>query len=255
MSFNEIFQNSTVKRVIFQIRYPSLFYLDSKIGDIQMKLMEKFPKSSILTSKQVVFANIRSDMDKLDLDDLEKNDELQKIWQFKDEHDTTVNIQSNSLDISTTFHKTYNNEGSDYKFRELIKLVVDNFLKIIKIPKITRIGLRYIDNCPIDVKSNERLKQLYNSTFPYNRFSLKDCQDTSFKTTIKKGDAFLRYLETIKKIEDKETMIFDFDGFYLNITASDYLSKLDKLHEIVSNEFEASIKDVFINYLRTGELK
>ena len=83
---------------------------------------------------------------------------------------------------------------------------------------------------------------------------MEDCQDSSFKTTIKKGDAFLRYLETIKKIEDKETMIFDFDSFCLDISASDYLSKFDELHMIVGNEFEASITDAFSNYLRTGKL-
>ena len=32
----EIYPNPTVKRVIFQARFPNLFYLESKIGDLQL---------------------------------------------------------------------------------------------------------------------------------------------------------------------------------------------------------------------------
>jgi hypothetical protein len=47
---DEVFPNPTVKTVIFQIRYPNLFYIESRIGDIQVKIMDDFPESSLLFS-------------------------------------------------------------------------------------------------------------------------------------------------------------------------------------------------------------
>jgi len=45
MQINEVFPNPTVKQVIFQIRFPNLFYLESKIGEYQLKIMQRFPES------------------------------------------------------------------------------------------------------------------------------------------------------------------------------------------------------------------
>ena len=55
---NEIFPHPTVKRVVFQIRFPNLFYIENKIGDFQMKIMKEFPQSALIFRKQVVFADI-----------------------------------------------------------------------------------------------------------------------------------------------------------------------------------------------------
>ena len=57
-------------------------------------------------------------------------------------------MQSNSLDITSGYHKTYNHEGVE-KFRDIIELAVGKFFKVISLPIINRIGLRYVDECPI----------------------------------------------------------------------------------------------------------
>lgn len=254
MAFQSVFQYPTIKQVVFQVRYPTLFYLDNKIGDIQIKLMERFPKSSILTRRQMIVANYSSDVKSIDLDNVKNDDEIQKIWQFKDEHDTTVNILNDSIDISSTSHKTFNNSTSDYKFRDVIKVVIDSFIEIMKVPVFSRMGLRYIDSCPIDSLNNSRIQQLYNSVFPFNRFNLEESEGTAFQTTVKKGAAYLRYAESFIKENDKDILSLDFDGFSLNLKSSEYLEKLDLLHEIVGQEFENSIKDPIIQYMNTGEL-
>lgn len=38
MPINEVFVNPTVKQVIFQVKFPNLFFIESKIGDIQLKI-------------------------------------------------------------------------------------------------------------------------------------------------------------------------------------------------------------------------
>jgi hypothetical protein len=40
MAIEEVFPNPTVKQVAFEIRFPNLFYLESKIGELQVKIME-----------------------------------------------------------------------------------------------------------------------------------------------------------------------------------------------------------------------
>jgi hypothetical protein len=43
----EVFPNPTVKQVVFQVKFPNLFYLENKIGDFQMKIMKDYPKSEL----------------------------------------------------------------------------------------------------------------------------------------------------------------------------------------------------------------
>jgi hypothetical protein len=48
MAIDEVFLNPTVEKVIFQIRFSNLFYIENKIGELQIKLMSEFPDSSIV---------------------------------------------------------------------------------------------------------------------------------------------------------------------------------------------------------------
>ena len=61
MSINEVFPNPTVKQVIFQIRFPNLFYMENKIGDLQLKIMKEFPQSALILRRQILLADIGSE--------------------------------------------------------------------------------------------------------------------------------------------------------------------------------------------------
>ena len=52
MVIDEIFPFPTVKHVIFQIKYPNLFYLENRIGDFQMKIINEFPDSKLSFRRQ-----------------------------------------------------------------------------------------------------------------------------------------------------------------------------------------------------------
>jgi len=41
MAIAEIFPNPTVKSVFFEVRFPNLFYLEAKIGDLQLKVLAR----------------------------------------------------------------------------------------------------------------------------------------------------------------------------------------------------------------------
>jgi uncharacterized protein (TIGR04255 family) len=252
MRKREIFPYSTVKNVIFQIKFPNLFYIEDKIGEFQLKIMNEFPNSSLLFRRQVVFVNAGPDAkeDNIKID----QEKGAKIWQFESPKQYKLNVLNNSLDISSNYHKTYDLGESD-KFRDIIKFTVDNFLEIIKLPLITRIGLRYIDECPIPEKHNEKFLSYYDSTFPLSRFNIENAIEMQFLTRIKRDDCFLRYIESLKATEGIYKLILDFDGYAENISPENYLSTTDNLHNIISEEFFNTIKDPVLNYMRTGRVE
>lgn len=248
MSINKIFPNPTVKQVIFQIKFPNLFSMENKIGDLQLKIMEKFPQSSLLFRRQIVFADIGPGA-KLESIPSDSGEETgKKIWQFKSSNHFQLDVLSDSLNISSRNHKTYNLEGGD-KSRDIIKFVVDHFLEIVSVPIINRIGFRYIDECPIPSKDNATFNSCYKSVFPIKRFNIADVDEMDFKTVIKKGEYYLRYVESLQKVRDKYKLILDFDGFAKNIDSKDYLAITDNLHAMIIEEFEETIKKPVYQYM------
>lgn len=183
-------------------------------------------------------------------DDLEETG--RKVWRFESDKDFQLNVLTDSLDITSQYHKTYRLEGGD-KFRDTIKFVSDHFFEITSIPIINRIGLRYIDECPIPSKDNSTFRSYYNSVFPLDRFDLADADEMGFKTIVRKGEYYLRYIESLRKIEDEYKLILDFDGFAQDIASEDYLSVTDKLHDIISDEYERTIKEPVYEYMRQGK--
>ena len=248
MSINKIYPNPTVKKVIFQIKFPNLFYIENKIGDLQLKIMEKFPQSSLLFRKQIVFADIGPGVKLENISNDLGEEKGKKIWQFKSSKNFQLDVLSDSLDISSQYHKTYNLEGGD-KFRDIIKFVLDQFLEIVSIPIINRIGLRYIDECPIPTKDNATFDSYYKSVFPIKRFNLAEVDEMDFKTVIKKGEYYLRYVESLQKVRGEYKLILDFDGFANNIDSKDYLTTTDNLYAMIIEEFEETIKEPVYKYM------
>lgn len=179
MTINEVFSNPTVVGVIFQIKFPSLFFIETKIGELQSQLMKEFPESRLLIRRQTVMVE-HTDKEKIELDLKDAADSfVSKIWEFSSPKGYKLNISNNALDLISEPHLTYKNEEAEHRFRDIIKLVVDNFLNLTNLPVIKRIGLRYIDKCPIASRNNITFKRWYNTTLPLNRFSLKDADKTN----------------------------------------------------------------------------
>lgn len=253
MSIGEVFPNPTVKQVVFQIRFPNLFYMENKIGDLQIEIMEEFPHSHLVFRKSVTIADIGPEVKIADIQSsLDLPQETgRKIWQFKSDKDFTLNVLTDSLDINSKFHKTYNLEGGE-KFRDIIEFVLKRFFKITSIPIINRIGLRYIDECPILSKDNDTFRSYYNTAFPLDRFSLSDATEMDFRTVVRRGQYYLIYNESLRNGEDEYRLNLDFDGFAINIPAKDYLKVTDDLHDLILNEYENTIKEPVYEYMRLG---
>jgi uncharacterized protein (TIGR04255 family) len=159
------------------------------------------------------------------------------------------------LAISSQHHKTYNlDEGGD-KFRDTIQYITERFFEVMKIPIIKRLGLRYVDECPLFDKTNESFLKYYNSSFPLSRFKIEDANEMSFITVAKRGTHFIRFIESLKQVGDNYKLILDFDGYAEKLTPEDYLSVTDSLHSIISDEFENSIKEELKTFMRSSRSK
>jgi uncharacterized protein (TIGR04255 family) len=248
---DEIFPNPTVKQVIFQIKFPNLFYIENQIGEFQLKIMEQFPDSSLLLKRNILIMDVGEGEKEIETKNSNREN-TKKIWQFKSNNNVELNLTTNSLDINSKYHKTYNLGETD-TFRETIKFVLDKFFEFVSIPLIGRVGLRYIDECPLPTKDNETLKLYYNSTFPTERFNIRDAENMVFATSVKKEDCFLHYREELVKVNDEYKIALDFDGSTINVEASKCLETTDKLHELVSAEFKDTILEPVIEHMRQNE--
>jgi len=245
LAIKEIFPNPTVKQVIFAIEFPNLFYTENKIGDLQVKIMNEFPKSKLVFRRPLLFSDVGTEEKRKDIDERYGK----KIWQFISDKKFQLSITSNSLDILSEYHKTYNLDGAD-KFRDTIDFALKNFFAVMAIPLVNRIGLRYIDECPLPTKNNETFSSYYNSVFPIERFNIADSEETFFRTVTKRGEFNLIYMESLQKRNDKYVLILDFDGFAKNIKSEDCLTVTDKLHDIILKEFESTIKEPVYAFMR-----
>lgn len=245
MVIKEIFPNPTVKQVVFEIKFPNLFYVESKIGDFQIKIMKEFPESNLLFRRQLLFADLGPKGEfKPPMEETGK-----KVWEFKSEKKYSLNVTSSSLFIISEHHKTYNLDGAD-KFRDAIEFALDNFFGVMTIPLINRVGLRYIDECPLPSKDNKTFRSHYDSVFPTGRFSVADANEMVFRTVVKRGDFNLIYMEVLQKRNDEYKLVLDFDAFAQKVKSEDCLSVADKLHEIISEEYEHTIREPVYEYMR-----
>lgn len=248
----KIYKKPTVAKVIFQINFPNLFIIENRIGDFQVKIMDKFPESSLLIRRELLFANIGPDakMEEIPI----KENLGKKIWQFKSGEHIVLSITTNSLDIVSTQHKSYFSSETGEGFRDIIQIAVDNFLPLIPIAKIERIGLRYIDICPLPIENqesqipsleNQAFLDWYNSALPLNRFDLADLGRMKFESELKFGDYHLIYKENLGFINPNKSEIqytLDFDGYKRNIDSNHYLNVLDDIHILIHNEWEKTLK-------------
>lgn len=252
---DEVFQFPTVKQVIFQIHFPNLFYLENKIGEFQIRIMDEFPDSALSIRQQFVIADYNQDPGQGELKKpVSSESSGTKIWHFKTDKNYALNLTTNSLDITSETHKTYNNPKSDIKFRDIIQYAVDNFISVMAIPTINRIGLRYVDECPVPELSNETYKSLYNTAFPLDRFSINDAQEMDFKALVNRNGYFLRYIESLQWRDSNPFLILDFDCFAQKISADSYLQVTDELHKVVSEEYEATITERLKYFMRTNKV-
>ena len=259
----KIYKNPTVKTVIFQIRFSNLFMIENKIGDFQTEIMERFPESSLIVRRELLFADVGP---QFKMEEIPINENLgKKIWQFKSDDNYVLNVQTNSLDITSKRHKSYyiNKETNEEGFRDIIQFSVDKFLNFIPIKTLKRIGLRYIDECPLPLKKvedsqmpildNEDFLEWYNTSLPLHRFNLNNLGIMKFEADIKRENYNLIYRESIGPKDKGIKLFIDFDAYKENIQSEEYLKVLDEIHKLIHKEWNDTVKEPVKNWMDREE--
>ena len=247
MPIDEIFPHPLVKQVIFQVRFPNLFFLESRIGEFQVGVMAEFPESALVLQRHFVIAH--GDPKSLsDAMEGSTKDSIDKVWQFSSPDGVELNLTSTSLSITSERHKTYN-LGENDRFRDTIESVCNKFLDVAKIPLFTRVGLRYLNDCPIPDKTTVKFEEFYNSALPLARFKLESAVEMNSLAVVEEDTHGLRYREVFASGE-KNSYRLDIDAWSEKVDAAEVMPTTDRLHEVISNTFESSIKQPVLEIMR-----
>lgn len=246
MSIKKVYPRPTVKQVIFHIQYPNLFYIESRIAKIQLKVLEKFPESAMLVTTPLVFSQpgIKPIGES---GDAEPQQLAQKIWQFISPRGYMLEIASDHLAITSNMHKTYQGDDPD-KFREVIEYCLAAFSKQVELSYVNRVGLRYIDECPFPTKDTGTFNDSFHSAINTGRFPLEATEEYYFRSVKNVGEHKILYQEVMTS-QKPGVIILDFDGFAARTEYPEILATTDELHKIVAAEFEASVKEPIIKYM------
>jgi uncharacterized protein (TIGR04255 family) len=104
MQHEEVYVHPTVNQVIFQIRFPNLFTIASKIGDLQVKIMDRFPESNLLQSRSILIADLPPDAKLNDLPEPPPTPGSQTIWQFISPEGVQLNVTNSSHTLSLPYN-------------------------------------------------------------------------------------------------------------------------------------------------------
>ena len=232
----EIFPNPLVKSVVFQIRFPNLFYLADRIGDFQVKVMKEFPDSQLLFKRQFRFVSR-----------VEKENVGPPVEESKrdDGEGVQLSVCSDSLSLMSNRHKSYSRG-----FRELIESTCKRFFESTNIPILKRVGLRYIDEGPVPAGVNSSFSEWYNTAFSSCRFPVESISEMSCMAVVERGTSKLRYIEALKGTAEQRKIVLDFDAWAEDVEPANLLSITDSLHEVLWTEFTMTVKKPVLDYMR-----
>jgi len=253
METYELFKKPTVEKVIFQIKFPNLFFLESRIGEYQPKVMHVFTESNMLIQNEFLINLSKNTNTDSEISENPKSMPIRKIWQFKSLDGYCMDITTDTLTIVSNQHEGFIKTNGKICFKDIIELAVSNFVDITQIPKIKRIGLRYIDKCPVFGSTDKTFKKYYNTKFPLNKFSLENTSFMEFKAATERENCKLIYRECLKKNEktNKFELILDFDASQENIDSTYFQKATEVLHKEIWNEYNKTIKEPLKEHMRS----
>jgi uncharacterized protein (TIGR04255 family) len=125
-----------------------------------------------------------------------------------------------------------------------------HFLERVPMKKFSRVGIRYIDRCPLELRTNEYFKNYYNPVINIDKYNVESIQESQVLIRTKMPDYFLLFQCAIKQVEDKYYYFLDYDGYGNDIEVGKYLAVTDKLQKAIKEEYLNHITEEFKNYMR-----
>jgi uncharacterized protein (TIGR04255 family) len=239
----EVFPNAPLVEVAYEVRFPSLFYIPQAIGEFQIKIMDDFPKASQLLTTQFAIENGQPKFP-------DGAGKATSSWQFENETGKTkVIVKLDRLSIISQEYNSYDHP-SGMKFRDVINRIVTEFLQTFHIKKFARIGLRYVDHCPLDEKTNQYFTNYYVPKFDIDNYKIEDLIENHIVMRTRRDKYNILIQCRIAKVENDYKYMMDFDGYAENVDSASFLSVTDELRKLDRSEFLSSITENFKQYMR-----
>ena len=208
--------------------------------------MDDFPKSSQILEEPIIIGVVQKT-----LTDEEKPKPTQ-IWQFESENGKNkIMVRPNRLNIISHEYKSYNSPTVKKRFRDLIESITTTFLGKVPIRKFSRIGIRYIDHCPLEEKSSGYFKRFYVPIFDTDNYDIENIIENHVAIRIKKGDYYLLFQCGIQKFGDVYKYVLDYDGYAQDIETRNFINITDELKKMIKKEYYSNITEEFKEYMRS----
>jgi len=246
---HEVFPNPVVKSVAFEVRFPNLFFIETRIGEFQVQIMKEFPQSELLHRRNIMLLAGSAD----NLQELAKQqagETTDKVWVFKSNAGTKLEISSKNFVVSSEQHFSYKHEG-EKSFRSVIKGAIEPFIRMVAIPLALRIGLRYVNECPIFDRNTKRFNECYNSILPMSRFKLERVANMDCAVVANMEHCQFRHLESMRLTPEGGQLVLDLDAWTENVPSENVMASTDVLYETISAGFRNTVKQPIIDYMRT----
>jgi uncharacterized protein (TIGR04255 family) len=245
---HEVFPSPVVKSVAFELRFPNLFFIETRIGEFQVQVMKDFPQTELLHRRNLMFLAGPAD----NLQELAKQqtgDATDKVWVFKSKAGTRLEISSKNFVVSSEQHFSYKH-GDEKSFRSAVQRAVEPFIKMVAIPLALRIGLRYVNECPIFSRSTEQFNECYNSILPMSRFKLEQVANMDCAVVTNMEQCQLRHVESMRLTPEGGQLVLDLDAWAENVPSENVMASTDLLYEALSTDFWNTVKQPIIDYRR-----
>jgi len=269
MATREVFPTPLVKQVILELRFPNLFFMENRIGEFQIGIMKDFPQAALVHRRN--FMVLAAILDSPEMQDAamrqQRQSDIEKIWQFKSETGTRVEVSSQSMSLVTEKHTSYT-EGGETSFRSIAETAVGQFLSFTKLPSLLRVGLRYINECPLFDRTTDTFRSCYNSILPVEKFGLESLTLANCVAVARSGNGQIQHAESLRFAQPTiaalaghghaamvqplifDALILDLDASSENVAAERVLTTTDELHQMIAAEFETVIKAPIIEHMR-----
>jgi uncharacterized protein (TIGR04255 family) len=252
MASKEVFPTPLVKQVAFEVRFPNLFFIEGRIGEFQVQVMKDFPQSELVHRRNLmIFAGNADNPQVQELAKQQSAEAVEKIWQFKAESGIRLEVSTRNLVLVSEKHSSYG-EG-ERPFRSIIEKTVSEFFKLIQLPTVQRVGLRYINECPLLDKTTKTFNDCYNSILPVERFGLENLSKADCVAVAKDGSMQIQRIEGLRFGPSSDLLVLDLDASTENIASGNVITTTDKLHELIEREFWNTIREPIVAHMRKGK--
>lgn len=229
----KVFPNPPVREVAFEIRFNPLLKVQRDVADFQERIVRGYPSYSR--------ERLLIDADEVD------------AWRFTSEDGAhTIRLSERSFGFITNRYSSFEN----YKSELLARLAV--FTDVFAVKIVKRVGLRYINNIPVEIDSGQRLLSEYvNPLIDLQRFRVEELTRFACEVRLRKDKGNLTIRTGLINIPPGVTgtvqrgsvYILDLDFYDERELAIPTSELLDEFHREIQDEFLAHLKEEYLRIM------